>query len=87
MDAALIARAEGVDAEMSRRDIEIGGFRKRDPGEGEPELAEGFVLGKTLVLIGILSVALITAGTTIVNHLAGQAVEAVQLRPVAAYAG
>ena len=45
------------------------------------------MLGKILVLIGILSVALITAGTTIVNHLAGQAVEAVQLRPVAAYAG
>ena len=38
-------------------------------------------------LIGILSVAVITAGTTIVNHLAGQAVEAVQLRPVAGYAG
>ena len=31
--------------------------------------------------------AVITAGTTIVNHLAGQAVEAVQLRPVAGYAG
>jgi predicted Co/Zn/Cd cation transporter (cation efflux family) len=39
------------------------------------------------VLIGILSVAVITAGATIVNHLGGQAVEAVQLRPVASYAG
>jgi hypothetical protein len=39
------------------------------------------------VLIGILSVAVITAGTTIVNHLAGQAVTPVKLGPVAAYAG
>ncbi len=45
------------------------------------------MLFRSLVLIGILSVAVITAGTTIVNHLAGQAVAAVQLRPVAAYAG
>jgi predicted Co/Zn/Cd cation transporter (cation efflux family) len=46
-----------------------------------------YVLLRSLVLIGILSVAVITAGTTIVNHLGGQAVEAVQLRPVAGYAG
>ncbi len=45
------------------------------------------MLFRSLVLIGILSVALITAGTTIVNHLAGQTVAAVLLRPVAAYAG
>jgi predicted Co/Zn/Cd cation transporter (cation efflux family) len=46
-----------------------------------------YVLFRSLVLIGILSFAVITAGTTIVNHLAGQAVAAVQLRPVATYAG
>ena len=35
-----------------------------------------YVLFRSLVLIGILSVALVTAGTTIVNHLAGKTVEA-----------
>ena len=46
-----------------------------------------YVLFRSLVLIGILSFAVITAGTTIVNHLAGQMVAAMQLRPVATYAG
>lgn len=46
-----------------------------------------YVLFRSLVLIGILSFAVITAGTTIVNHLGGQAVAAVQLRSVATYAG
>jgi predicted Co/Zn/Cd cation transporter (cation efflux family) len=46
-----------------------------------------YVLFRSLVLIGILSFAVITAGTTIVNHLANQAVAAVQPRPVATYAG
>jgi len=46
-----------------------------------------YVLFRSLVLIGILSVAMVTAGITIVNHLAGQTAAAVQLRPVAGYAG
>lgn len=46
-----------------------------------------YVLFRSLVLIGILSVAVVSAGTTIGSHLAGHAVAAVRLRPVAAYAG
>jgi predicted Co/Zn/Cd cation transporter (cation efflux family) len=69
----------------------IGANVVRPPDRAYPYGYDGqeslYVLFRSLVLIGILSVAVITAGTTIVNHLAGQTVAAVQLRPVAAYAG
>ena len=69
----------------------IGANVVRPPDRAYPYGYDGqealYVLFRSLVLIGILSVAVVTAGTTIVNHLAGQAVAAVQLRPVAAYAG
>ena len=66
----------------------IGANVVRPPDRAYPYGYDGqealYVLFRSLVLIGILSVALITAGTTIVNHLAGQVVPPVQLRPVAA---
>ena len=81
----------GVMAASSWIAARIGANVVRPPDRAYPYGYDGqealYVLFRSLVLIGILSVALITAGTTIVNHLAGQAVEAVQLRPVAAYAG
>jgi predicted Co/Zn/Cd cation transporter (cation efflux family) len=69
----------------------IGANVVRPPDRAYPYGYDGqealYVLFRSLVLLGILSVAVVTAGTTIVNHLAGQVVAAVQLRPVAGYAG
>jgi predicted Co/Zn/Cd cation transporter (cation efflux family) len=69
----------------------IGANVVRPPDRAYPYGYDGqealYVLFRSLVLLGILNVAVVTAGTTIVNHLAGQVVAAVQLRPVAAYAG
>jgi predicted Co/Zn/Cd cation transporter (cation efflux family) len=81
----------GVMAASSFIAARIGANVVRPPDRAYPYGYDGqealYVLFRSLVLIGILSVAVITAGTTIVNHLGGQAVEAVQLRPVAGYAG
>jgi predicted Co/Zn/Cd cation transporter (cation efflux family) len=81
----------GVMAASSWIASRIGANVVRPPDRAYPYGYDGqealYVLFRSLVLIGILSVTLITAGTTIVNHLAGQTVAAVQLRPVAAYAG
>ena len=80
----------GVMAASSWIAARIGANVVRPPDRAYPYGYDGqealYVLFRSLVLIGILSVALITAGTTIVNHLAGQVVPPVQLRPVAAYA-
>ena len=81
----------GVMAASSFIAARIGANVVRPPDRAHPYGYDGqealYVLFRSLVLIGILSVAVITAGTSIVNHLGGQAVEAVQLRPVATYAG
>ena len=57
------------------------GDRAYPYGYDGQEALNGLV--RSLVLIGIPSVAVIRAGTMILNHLGGQAVEAVRLRPVA----
>jgi len=81
----------GVMAASSFIAARIGANVVRPPDRAYPYGYDGqealYMLFRSLVLIGILSVAVITAGTTIVNHLGGQAVEAVELRPVAGYAG
>jgi predicted Co/Zn/Cd cation transporter (cation efflux family) len=80
----------GVMAASSWIAARIGANVVRPPDRAYPYGYDGqealYVIFRSLVLIGILSVAVITAGTTIVNHLAGQAVAPVQLGPVAAYA-
>jgi predicted Co/Zn/Cd cation transporter (cation efflux family) len=81
----------GVMAASSFIAARIGANVVRPPDRAYPYGYDGQealdVLFRSLVLIGILSVAMVTADTTVVNHLAGQMTAAVQLRPVAGYAG